>query len=81
MEKKLTLLHSNDLHGDFLAEQVDRRLIGGAAMLSGYIRQVRRQEENVLYLIAGDMFKGSIIDSEYRGFSTIEIMCPAAAWS
>ena len=74
MEKKLTLLHSNDLHGDFLAEQVDRRLIGGAAMLSGYIRQVRRQEENVLYLIAGDMFKGSIIDSEYRGFSTIEIM-------
>ena len=27
--KKLTILHSNDLHGDFLAEQVDQTLVGG----------------------------------------------------
>ena len=27
--KKLTLLHSNDLHGDFLAEKIDEQLIGG----------------------------------------------------
>ena len=33
--KKLTLLHSNDLHGDFLAENVDERLIGGFSRLSG----------------------------------------------
>ena len=33
--KKLTLLHSNDLHGDFLAENVDERLIGGGSRLSG----------------------------------------------
>ena len=32
------------------------------------------EEENVLYVIAGDMLQGSIIDSEYRGISTIEIM-------
>ena len=25
--KKITILHSNDLHGDFLAEQVDLSLI------------------------------------------------------
>ena len=27
--KKLTLLHSNDMHGDFMAKEVDDRLIGG----------------------------------------------------
>ena len=34
--KKITILHSNDLHGDFLAEQVDEKLVGGVSMLSGY---------------------------------------------
>ena len=38
--KKLTLLHSNDMHGDFLAENVDENLIGGVSMLSGYINKV-----------------------------------------
>ena len=43
-------------------------------MLSGYINQVRQTEKNVIYAIAGDMFRGSIIDSEYKGIFTIEIM-------
>lgn len=25
--KKLTILHSNDMHGDFLAEEIDGRLV------------------------------------------------------
>ncbi len=72
--KKLTLLHSNDLHGDFTAEQVDSRLLGGVSLLSGYVQQTRQQEECVLYAISGDMFRGSLIDSEFKGVSTIEIM-------
>ncbi len=56
--KRLTILHSNDLHGDFLAEEVDAKLVGGVAMLSGYINQVRAEQENVIYAIAGDMFRG-----------------------
>lgn len=72
--KKITILHSNDLHGDFLAEQVDEKLVGGVSMLSGYIEKVRAEEPNTLYVIAGDMFRGSVIDSEYKGLSTIEIM-------
>ena len=72
--KRLTLLHSNDLHGDFLAEKVDAELVGGVSMLSGYVSKVRHEEDNVLYAIAGDMFRGSIIDSEYHGLSTIQIM-------
>lgn len=72
--KKLTLLHSNDMHGDFAAEQIDKDLVGGVSMLSGYINKVRNEEKNVLYAIAGDMFRGSIIDTEFRGISTIQIM-------
>ncbi|MBO4636812.1 MAG: bifunctional metallophosphatase/5'-nucleotidase [Clostridiales bacterium] len=72
--KKLTLLHSNDMHGDFLAEKVDGKLVGGVSLLSGYVQKVRSEEENVIYAISGDMFRGSLIDSEYKGISTIEIM-------
>ena len=72
--KKLTLLHSNDLHGDFLAEKVDDKLIGGVSRLSGYVNKVREEEKNVIYSISGDMFRGSLIDSEFKGLSTIEIM-------
>lgn len=74
--KKFTILHSNDMHGDFFAEVAAGKgeLIGGLALLSGYINKVRKEEENVLYVIAGDMVQGSIIDTEYKGISTIEIM-------
>lgn len=72
--KKLTLLHSNDMHGDFLAEDESGRLVGGVSLLSGYIQKVRSKEEHVLYAISGDMFRGSVIDSEFKGLSTIEIM-------
>lgn len=74
--KKFVILHSNDMHGDFLAEAKagTGKLIGGLALLSGYINQVRREEENVLYVIAGDMLQGSLIDAEWKGISTIEIM-------
>ena len=72
--KKLTLLHSNDLHGDFLAEKIDEKLIGGVSMLSGYVSKVRSEEKNSIYCIAGDMLRGSVIDSEFCGISTIEIM-------
>lgn len=74
--KKFTILHSNDMHGDFFSEDTEERgkVIGGLALLSGYINKVRKEEENVFYVISGDMVQGSIIDSEYKGISTIEIM-------
>ncbi len=64
------------MHGDFLAEVQGKegKLIGGLALLSGYINKVRQEEENVFYVISGDMVQGSLIDSEYKGISTIEIM-------
>ncbi len=72
--RKLTILHSNDMHGDFLAEQIDDDLVGGVSRLSGYLNKVRSEDPEALYVIAGDMFRGSIIDAEYQGVSTIEIM-------
>ena len=72
--KKLVLLHSNDMHGDFLAEHVDDKLVGGVSLLSGYVSRTRQEEPNTLYCIAGDMFRGSVIDQEFQGLSTIEIM-------
>ncbi len=72
---RLTIIHSNDIHGDFLPERkIGKREIGGLPLLSGYLRAQRESKQNVLYAVAGDMFKGSIIDSEYRGVSTIEMM-------
>ena len=75
--KKFTILHNNDIHGDFLAEVKSGKkgkLIGGLALLSGYINKVRKEEKNVLYTISGDMVQGSLIDAEWKGISTIEIM-------
>ena len=68
--RKLTLLHSNDMHGDFLPKEKDGKKTGGISYLSGYIKKVRSEEKNVLYANAGDFFRGSVIDSEYMGLST-----------
>lgn len=72
--RNLTILHSNDLHGDFLEERIGELDVGGVSMLSGYVSKVREKEDNVIYVVAGDMFRGSVIDSEFKGISTIEIM-------
>ena len=74
--KKFTILHSNDMHGDFLAEAkgAEGNLIGGLALISGYLNKVRSEEKNTLFVISGDMVQGSMIDTEYKGVSTIEIM-------
>ncbi|MHB1341415.1 MAG: bifunctional metallophosphatase/5'-nucleotidase [Coriobacteriia bacterium] len=74
--RKFTILHSNDMHGDFFAEHLagGGDLIGGLPLLSGYLNKVRAEEENVIYCISGDMLQGSIIDSDFKGISTIEIM-------
>ncbi len=74
--RNFTILHSNDMHGDFFSEVQEGKteLIGGLALLSGYVNRVREEEEHVIYAIAGDMLQGSLIDTEFKGISTIEIM-------
>ena len=78
-EKKLVhsiLLHSNDIHADFSSRQDNEKLTGGISRLSGYIKKVREEagEDKVVYTISGDMFRGSVVDSEYLGLSTAAII-------
>ena len=73
-KKKLVILHSNDLHGDFLQKENDGIHAGGLVRLSGYVKKVRAEEENVIYLNEGDMFRGYIIVSEDLVLSTINLM-------
>jgi 5'-nucleotidase len=72
--KTLTILHSNDMHGDFLAEDVDGALVGGISRLSGYVQKVREECPHTIYCFSGDMLQGSLIDAEFRGMSTVEVM-------
>lgn len=74
-KRHLTILHSNDLHGDFLPKDVDGVSTGGIARLSGYVKRARKEANaDMVYALAGDMFRGSIIDSEYLGLSTIDLV-------
>ncbi|MBR2560164.1 MAG: metallophosphoesterase, partial [Firmicutes bacterium] len=74
MTSHITILHSNDMHGDWLPQMVDGKETGGLPRLSGYIKSVRNANPNTIYAIAGDMFRGSIIDQEYLGISTIDMI-------
>ena len=62
--KKLTLLHSNDMHGDFFESESDGIMSGGISRLGGYVEKVRKEEKNT----------GSVIDSDYMGLSTIDLV-------
>ena len=70
----LTLLHSNDMHGAFLPKDEGGVATGGLSLLSGYVRKARSENPNTAYVIAGDMFRGSVIDSEFLGLSTIDLV-------
>lgn len=72
--RKLTILHSNDMHGDFLPQLNENEETGGLVRLSGYVNQVRKEQPDTIFAIAGDMFRGSVIDSEYMGLSTIDLV-------
>lgn len=61
-EKKLTILHTNDMHsriepfpndGGRWADQ------GGMTKLSSVIQKIRQQEEHILLLDSGDVFQGT----------------------
>lgn len=72
--KKLTILHSNDMHWDFFSEEWHDSLVGGICMLSWYIKKTKEKEKNCIYTISWDMFQWSVIDNDYKWISTIDIM-------
>ncbi|MCB9357025.1 MAG: bifunctional metallophosphatase/5'-nucleotidase [Calditrichaeota bacterium] len=63
--RTLTILHTNDIHGRFAAEQASWRAdsaeVGGFAALSGALDSVRRADAATIYLDAGDLMTGNPI--------------------
>lgn len=61
----LTLLHTNDIHGiyqPFTVEVEDeKKLVGGMEALAYYVGKIRAEEENVLVIETGDLFKGTLL--------------------
>ena len=73
--KTITILHSNDIHGKFTGRKDDEgKVHGSLAQLAGYISRAKEENPDTVYCNAGDMFQGSLIDSDYQGLSTMQIL-------
>ncbi len=68
--KKLTILHTNDVHSRLEAFPMDgsrNQGLGGVAARAELIKQIRSEEEHVLLLDAGDIFQGTPFFNVYKG--------------
>lgn len=73
--KEIVILHSNDIHGRFEGERDENgKLCHSLAQVSGYVNQAKEKNPDTVYLIAGDVFQGSLIDSDFLGLSTMDIL-------
>jgi 5'-nucleotidase len=74
---KLTILHTNDMHSRIEPFPNDGRKFGGTggmARRAALIDQIRKQEENVLLLDAGDIFQGTPYFNFYGGELEFKLM-------
>jgi len=72
MKKNLTqfkILHSNDIHADFFSND---KSAAGLLELDAAVKHFR--DKNTLYFISGDILNGSIVDKEYKGISTFNLL-------
>jgi 5'-nucleotidase len=74
---KLTVLHTNDVHSRIDPFPMDGGVnqgLGGVAARAAIIEKIRREEENVLLLDAGDLFQGTPYFNFYKGEPEIKAM-------
>ena len=73
--KEIVLLHSNDIHGTFAGERDERgRLCHSLAQTAGYVKKKKDENPDTLFCIAGDVFQGSLLDSDFQGISTMDML-------
>ena len=75
--KKLTILHTNDVHSRIEPFPMDgsrNQGLGGVARRSALIKKIRAEESNVLLLDAGDIFQGTPYFNLYGGELEIKLM-------
>lgn len=72
--EKITILHTNDMHGAFLPRKATwirekpQPLIGGFLALNSHIQSLRSEIKNTLLLDAGDLMTGNMIcNIDYQG--------------
>ena len=72
---KLTILHTNDMHSHIHPFTTGRNKgLGGMAQRAALIKQIRKQEEHVLLLDAGDIFQGTPYFNVYGGELEFKLM-------
>lgn len=77
MDKKLTVLHTNDTHSYIDAFAPDHPRYagkGGVARRAALVKKVRSEEKNVLLLDAGDIFQGTPYFNYYGGELDFKLM-------
>lgn len=78
---RIAFLATNDFHGALLPTTPSWArgdTVGGAAILAGYVRDVRtRYPGTVVWLDGGDVMQGTVISNLTRGRSTIEVLAAA----
>lgn len=75
--KKITILHTNDWHSRIEPFPVDKSRNsnkGGAARRAGLINKIRKEEDNVLVLDAGDIFQGTPYFNYFGGELEFKLM-------
>jgi 5'-nucleotidase len=75
--KKLTILHTNDVHSRIDPFPMDggrNQGLGGVAQRAALISRIRAAEEHVLLLDAGDIFQGTPYFNIYKGEPEMKAM-------
>jgi 5'-nucleotidase len=75
--KKLTILHTNDVHSRLEPFPMDggkNQGLGGVAARAALIQKIRSEEEQVLLLDAGDIFQGTPFFNLYKGEPEMKAM-------
>ena len=75
--RKLTILHTNDVHSrldPFPSDAGSNAGRGGVAARAALIRRIRSEEEHVLLLDAGDIFQGTPYFNMFKGEPEIKAM-------
>ena len=72
---KLTILHTNDMHSHIHPFKSGRNKgLGGIAQRATIIKEIRKKEDNVLLLDAGDIFQGTPYFNFYGGELEFKLM-------
>ncbi|MGL2986267.1 bifunctional metallophosphatase/5'-nucleotidase [Flavobacterium sp. RSSA_27] len=75
--KKITILHTNDVHSHidpFPADDPRNANMGGVSRRAALIETIRKENQNVLLLDAGDVFQGTPYFNYYGGEIELKLM-------